>query len=57
LEACSFLKRNRGRVDLGKREGRREMGGAEGGENCGQDVLYERRIYFQQEKKLKNPSM
>jgi hypothetical protein len=46
LEACSFLKGNGGGVDLGEEKCAGEKAGRHGRRgNCGQDVLYERRIF------------
>ena len=46
LEACSFLKGNGGGVDLGEEKCAGEKAGRHGRRgNCGQDVLYEIRIF------------
>lgn len=46
LEAFSFVLRARKGVDLEGREGGEEPGGVEGRET-NQDIVYEKRVYFQ----------
>ena len=46
LEVCSLLMRDRKGVNLKGRGGVEELGRVEEGENCNQDILNEKRIYF-----------
>jgi hypothetical protein len=50
LGSCSFLEGNGGGADFGERGGR-ELEGVGGGETVVQDIVCERRIYFQLERK------
>jgi hypothetical protein len=47
IEAYTLLTRNRKGIDPEGRGGREEHVGVEGGGNYNQDILYEKRIYFQ----------
>jgi hypothetical protein len=48
LETCSFLKRKWKRVDMGKREGWRALGGVKGGKTV--VWIFKRQMHFQLKK-------
>lgn len=42
-----FFSNDRKGIDLNGSEGGKELGEVKGGRDCNQDMLYEKRIYFQ----------